>query len=63
MFRSHVVETERSKKKTLEVFSPAEKPFQTGLSPNDNKQYGGERFYYGKKPTNRDRHSAQFGGR
>ena len=56
-FRSHVVETERSKKRTLEVFSgesrstppPAKKPFRTGPSPNNNKPYGGGRLYYGKK--------------
>ena len=43
-FRSHVVETERSKKRTLEVFSggsrsappPAKKPFRTVPSPNNN---------------------------
>ena len=59
-FRSHVVETERSKKRTLEVFSggnrstppPAKQPFWTGPSPNSNKPYGGGRFYYSKKPNN-----------
>ena len=67
-FRSHVVETERSKKITLEVSSggscsappPAKKPFWTGHSLNNNKPYGGGRFYYGKKANNRDRHSAQY---
>ena len=70
-FRSHVVETERSKKRTLEVFSggnrsapsPAKKPFRTGSLPNSNKPYCGGRFYYGKKPNNRDRHNAQYGGK
>ena len=55
-FRSHVVEIECSKKRTLVVFSGgnhsppplAEKPFQTGPSPNSNKPYGGERFYGAK---------------
>ena len=46
-FRSHIVETECSKKRTLEVFSgrscsapppPAKKPFRTSPSPNNNKQ-------------------------
>ena len=49
MFRSHVVETQRSKKRTLEVFSggnrsvppPTKKPSRTGPSPNSNKLYGG----------------------
>ena len=49
MFRSHVVETQRSKKRTLEVFSggnrsvppPAKKPSRTGPSRNSNKPYGG----------------------
>ena len=65
-FRSHVVETERSKKRTLEIFSvgsrsappSAKKPFRTDPSPNNKKPYGG-----GKKPNNRDRHSAQYGGK
>ena len=55
-FRSHVVETERSKKRIMEVFSggnrsappPAKMPFRTGPSPNSNKPYGGGRFYYDK---------------
>ena len=67
-FRSHVVETELPKKRTLEVLSignrcgpPAAKiPFQTDPSPNSNKPYGGGRFYYGKKPSNRDRHNKQM---
>ena len=70
-FRSHVVETERSKKRTLEVFSggnrsarpPAKQPFWTGPSPNSNKPYGGKRFYYSKKSNNRDRHNPQYGGK
>ena len=59
-FRSHVVETERSKKRTLEIFSggnrsappPVKKPCRTGPSPNSNKPYGGGQFYYGKKRNN-----------
>ena len=51
-FRSHVVETERSKKRTLEGFSggsrsvppPAKKPFRTGPSRNNNKPCGGGQF-------------------
>ena len=42
---------------------PAKKSFRTGPSPNNNKSYGGGRFYYGKKPNNRDRHNAQYGGK
>ena len=45
-FRLHVVETECAKKKNLEIFSggslstppPAEKPFRTGPSPNNNNR-------------------------
>ena len=45
-FRSHIVETECSKKRTLEVFSggscsappPAKKPFRTSPSPSNDKQ-------------------------
>ena len=70
-FRSHVVETERSKKGTLEVFSggnrsalpPAKKPFWIDPSPNSNKLYGGGGFYYSKKPSNQDRHNPQYGGK
>ena len=70
-FRSHVVETERSKKRTLEIFSgesrstppPAKKPFRTGPSPNNNKPYGGGQLYYGRKPNNRDKNNAQYGGK
>ena len=48
-FRLHVVETERSKKRTLEVFSSrdcstppaAKKPFLKGPSPSITKPYGG----------------------
>ena len=62
-FRSHVVEIERSEKRTLEAFSsgnrsappPARKSFWTGPSPNSNKPHGGGRFCYGKKPNNRDK--------
>ena len=42
---------------------PAKKPFREGPSPNSNKSYGGGRFYYGKKPNNRDRHNAQYNGK
>ena len=42
---------------------PAKNPFRTGPSLNNNKPYGGGRFYYGKKPNNRNRHSAQYGGK
>ena len=70
-FRSHVVETEHSQKRPLEVFSggshsappPAKKLFWTGPSPNHNKPFGWGRFYYGKNPNNWDRHSAQYGGK
>ena len=45
-FRSHIVETECSKKRTLEVFSggscsappPAKNPFRTSPSPSNDKQ-------------------------
>ena len=58
-FRSHVVETERYKKRTLEVFStgnlsappPAKKPFRTEPSLSSNKPFGGGGFYSGKKQT------------
>ena len=70
-FRSHIVETECSKKRTLEVLSggscsappPAKKPFRVSPSPRNNKQYGRRQFYCGKKPNNRDRHSVQYGGK
>ena len=70
-FRSHVAETERSRKQTLEVFSSgnrsapssAKKPFQAGPLPNSNKPYGGGRFYYDKKLNNRDRHNTQYRGK
>ena len=62
-------QNDMQKKTTLEVSSggscsaphPAKKPFWTDHSPNNNKPYGGGRFYYGKKAKNRDRHSAQYG--
>ena len=65
-FRSHIVETERYKKRKLEVFSsgslspptPAKKPFRTEPSASSNKPFGGGRFYSGKKTNNRDRKRA-----
>ena len=63
-FRSHVVETERSKKRTLEGLSggnssvppPAKNLFQRGPSRKNNKPYGGGQFCKGKKRNNRGRH-------
>ena len=71
IFRSHVAERERFKERTLEIFSngnrgtppPPKKPFWSGPSSNSNKPYGGGRFYYVKKPNNRDRHNTQYCGK
>ena len=70
-FRSHIVETERSQKRILEVCSSgnrsapsrAKKSFRTDPSSNSNKPYDWGRLYYGKKPKNRDRHNAQYSGK
>ena len=48
-FRLHIIEIERSKKKSLEVFkSNNEKhaPVWKGPLPYQNRSQGGERYYY-----------------
>ena len=48
-FRSHIIETERSKKKSLEVFkgnNDKNTPFQKGTLPYRNRPQGGGRYYY-----------------
>ena len=58
-FRSQRIETEKSRKKSLEVFKDfgeKKSPFRKDLSRSQNKPHGGERYYYAGKPGNRDQH-------
>ena len=58
-FRSHMIETEKSRKKSLEAFKDVgekKSPFQKGPLRNQNKPHGGGRSYYAGKPGNRDQH-------
>ena len=63
-FRSHIIEIERSKKKSLEVFkSNNEKnpPFQKDPLPYQNRPQGGVQHYYKTKSSNRDQNkNVQF---
>ena len=56
-FRSHIIEIERSKKKSLEVFkgnNEKNTPFRKGPLPYQNRPQGGGRYYYRAKSSNRD---------
>ena len=56
-FRSHIIEIERSKKKSLEVFkvnNEKNTPFRKGPLPYQNRPQGGGRYYYTAKSSNRD---------
>ena len=58
-FRSQMIETEKSREKSLEVFKDfgeKKSPFRKDLSHSQNKPHGGGRYYYGGKPGNRDQH-------
>ena len=58
-FRSQIIETEKSRKKSLEVFKDfgeKKSPFRKDLSRSQNKPHRGERYYYAGKPGNRDQH-------
>ena len=58
-FRSHMIEIEKSRKKSLEAFqNVGEKaPFRKGPSHSQNKSHGGGRYYYTGKPSNQDQHN------
>ena len=48
-FRSHIIEIERSKKKSLEIFkgnNEKNTPFRKGPLPYQNRPQGGGRYYY-----------------
>ena len=58
-FQSHMIEIEKSRKKSLEAFKDVgekKSPFRKGSSYNQNKLHGGGRYYYAGKPVNRDQH-------
>ena len=63
-FRSHIIETERSKKKSLEVFkgnNDKNTPFRKDPLPYQNRLQGGGRYYYIAKSHNRDQNkNVQF---
>ena len=63
-FRSHIIEIERSKKKSLEVFkgnNEKNTPFRKGPLPYQNRPQGGGRYYYRAKSSNRDQNkNARF---
>ena len=63
-FRSHIIETERSKKKSLEVFkgnNEKNTPFRKGPLSYQNRPQGGGRYYYTAKSSNRDQNkNVQF---
>ena len=52
-FRSHIMEIEKSRKKSLEAFKDVgekKSPFRKGASHSKSKLYGGGRCYYAGKP-------------
>ena len=56
-FRSHMIEIEKSRKKSLEAFKDVgekKSPFRKGPSHSQNKPYGRGRYYYAGKTGNRD---------
>ena len=58
-FRSHIIEIEKSRKKTLEAFKgigDKKSLFRKGPSHSQNKPHGGGDYYYAGKPGNRDQH-------
>ena len=55
--RSRIIEFERSKKNSLEVFkgnNEKNTPFRKGPLPYQNRPQGGGRYYYTAKSSNRD---------
>ena len=58
-FRSHMIEIEKSRKKTLEAFKDIcdkKSLFRKGPSHSQNKPHGGGDYYHAGKPGNRDQH-------
>ena len=55
-FRSHIIEIERSKKKSLEVFKGNNEntPFRKDPLSYQNRPQGGGRYYYTAEPSNQD---------
>ena len=56
-FQSHMIEIEKSTRKSLEAFKDVggkKYPFRKGSWQSQNKLHCGGRFYYAGKPDNRD---------
>ena len=56
-FRSHIIEIERSKKKSLEDFkgnNEGNTPFRKDPLPYQNRPQSGGRYYYTAEPSNQD---------
>ena len=54
-FRCHMIENEKSRKKSLDAFKDVgekKSPFPRGPSHNQNKAHGRAHYYYAGKPGN-----------